>query len=148
MNFIIKLSKTTVKAQDQSPGLFSPYKNNQLPLMINYSEPSIRQCWLVVDFVQTISTTTNAALVAASKQDYPVARMANTSTSLMEIYTQTLQEARQNPKPDTHRQGMPLDLSIEHVIKTQLDNTDAIIMMGDAEAHPGCHLKDLQHMQA
>ena len=60
----------------------------------------------------------------------------DTSTSLMEIYTQTLQEARQNPKPDTHSQGMPLDLSIEHVIKTQLDNTDAIIMMGDAEAHP------------
>ena len=89
---------------------------------------------LVVDFVQTISTTTNAALVAASKQDYPVARMwQDTSTSLMEIYTQTLQEARQNPKPDTHSQGMPLDLSIEHVIKAQLDNIEAIIMTGDAD---------------
>ena len=89
---------------------------------------------LLVDFVKTVSTTSGAAVAATCNQDCTEARMwVDTSKTLAEIYTQALQEARQTPKTETPTQGFPLDLSIEHVMKTQLDNIEAIIMTGDAD---------------
>jgi hypothetical protein len=95
--------------------------------------PTLENAELMVDFVKTVSSAMQSSVLAAADQDQINAGMwAETSKTLLDTYNETLQELRQHPKPEGSPATQPLEISIENLMKTQLDNIEAILISDDA----------------